>query len=622
MSSPSIGDQRKILRNRTCSPSTSLPQCVESPPRHQRYREADRTAPSISNSPTLSSAPPFSKLPVPCTRTMSHANSSVPSGKLPFSSSVTGNGAVLIGTLASFDSEAARFRQFCASERGVASDSSSGLSHAAVLLSGRGDASPPFAPQPSDSVLAVFCPLTSKAWQSGTLRDGMVADADTTSKATTKSPKTCLQSPLLFSSGWSQQSVSSAEDDMLPSVVGTPGRPFISTGAESDDAKGTAHSCGAVYSPHRPVSLQSASKSFTPVQTVKSPEPVVTKFTSSPVSRVSFTTPPSLRAPRTGAARGAGATPALSSCLPSESLEQHSLLQSPVLNPLTPLTIFPSASLSPQFGSTMATEQTQSRLSHHRLTASAVSEELPKKASKEMRSRGPTDTLSHSAYVPSLNSDHDTLEGPIMSLVQRSYHHPLPSSNEASLSSFFAAQDPWLHATLSMAQVGDEDAEEQAASTTLPRVCSSEATQAEDGNTAARGADTTDNPFEAFWDLSPRAGWDNSATELQPHIITSSTPLETASAFRTVTAFAPETHEDNCQISEEESRSNRLSCFYMGRHRIAAGHRASEVQQRNSVNTSVDTQRAASKATTLQQRQRRFSLPQDGTIEIKRRSCT
>ncbi|AYU82351.1 hypothetical protein LdCL_340007000 [Leishmania donovani] len=620
MSSPFFGELRKTLHNRSYSSCDSLPRHAASPPRHAQYVEADRAAPSLSKSPTFSSAPPSPKCPVPCTHTMSHTNSTVPSSKLPFSNSVTGNGAVLIGTLASFDSEAPRGRPASAVEDGAASgSSSSGLSRAAVLMSGRGDASPPFSPQPSGSVLAVFCPLTSKAWQSGTLRDGIAFDADTTSKVSTISPQTGLQSPFLFSSGWSQQSVSAAAQGTPPSFVGTPGQSLISAGAEGDDAEDMPHSCGAMYSPNHSVSLLPAPKAFVPVCPVQSPEPFATKFTGSPVFEVSLTTPPSIRAPRTGAVRGAGATPTQSSCLPSESLEQYSLLRSPILHSLTPLSISPSAPLSPGFGCIMGTEQTQSRLSRHRLAASAGSEQLPVRTSTEMRSRGSAVASPPSAAVPSVNSNHETLNDRLVSPARRSYRCPLPSSNEASLSSFFAVYDAGLHANLSMAQASEEDAAHRATSATLPRVCSSKDTEAEEGVAAALAPDTTDDPFEAFRDILPAAQWGSSVTEMPPHITTSSAPFETGSAFHSVTAFASEAHEKDNHPSEELNQSNRLSCFFMESHRNTIAHRPSAAQQRNSVNRSVDTQRTASKAMTLQQRQRRFSLQQEDSIEIKRR---
>ncbi|CAG9581737.1 hypothetical protein LMJF_34_0175 [Leishmania major strain Friedlin] len=632
MSSPFFGEQRKTRHNRSCSSCDSLPRYAASPPCHPQYAKVDRAAPSVS-SPTFSSVPPSPKFPALCMHAMSHTNSTVPSSKLPFSNSVTGNGAALIGTLASFDSEAPRGRPASVAEDGAASGSSSGLSRAAVLMSGRGDASPPFSPQPSGSVLAVFCPLTSKAWQSGTLRDGIAFDVDTTSKVSTISPQTGLQSPLLFSSGWSQQSVSAAAQGTPPSFMGTPGQSLISAGAEGDDAEDTPHSCGAMYSPNHSVSLLPAPKVFVSVYPVQSPEPFATKFTGSPVFEVSLTTPPSIRAPQTGAARGAGATPAPSSRLPSESLEQYSLLRSPILHSLTPLSISPSAPLSPGFGCITGTEPMQSRLSRHRLATSAGSEQLPVRTSNDMRSRNAAVASPPPAAVPSVNSNHESLSDRLVSPARRSYRCPLPSSNEASLSSFFAVDDAGLHANLSMTQASEEDAAHRAASATLPRVCSSKDTEAEEGVAAALAPDTTDDPFEAFWDISPAAQWGGSVTEMLPRITTSSAPFETGSASRSVTAFASGTHEKDSHSSEEFNQNNRLSCVSMERHRNTILHRPSAaqqrntilhrpsvVQQRNSVNRSVDTQRTTSKTMTLQQRQRRFSLQQEDSIEIKRRS--
>lgn len=237
-----------------------------------------------------------------------------------------------------------------------------------------------------------------------------------------------------------------------------------------------------------------------------------------------------------------------------------------------------------------------------------------------MQSRGAAVASPPHAAVPSVNSNRETLDDHLVSPPRRSYCRPLPSLNEASLSSFFAVHDAGLHANLPSAQASEEDAADRVTSATLPRICSSEETDAEEGVAAAFAHDTTDDPFEAFWDISPAARWGSSATEMPPHITTSSAPFETGSAFCSVTAFASETHEKDNHPSEVLNQNNRLSSLSMANQRNTIVHRFSAAHQRNSVNRSADTQRTASKATTLQQRQRRFSLQQEDTIEIKRRS--
>ncbi|KAG5467697.1 hypothetical protein LSCM4_00775 [Leishmania orientalis] len=618
MPSPTIRERQKIHHNGSWSSWDSLPNHLAHPPRHPQYLEADRAALSVSSSSTLSSAPPSPKCPVPRAHAMSCTASTMPSSKLPFSNSVTGTVPVWIGPLASFGSEARRGRPTSAAECHAAS-CSSGLSRAAVLLSGLGGVSPPGTPQPSASIQAAFCPLTSDAWQSGTLRDGTAADADKTSTGSNTVPGTTLQSPLLFSSVWLQQGELAAAHDTLRSYAGVSDRFLNSGAAEGGDAQDTVHSSGAAYSSNRSASRLSAPKDFVPVYLVRSPVPFAKDFGFSPASEGFPSAQPNTRAPRTGTAKGTSATPAPSSCLPSETLEQHSLLRSPLLRSLTPPSISSSAPLSPGLGCIVGSDQAQSRLSRHRLAASPRSEERFARAGSEMRSRGAAEESPLPVTATSLKGNVKAFEHPLATPARHNFRGPLCSSNEESLPSFFVGKDVEAQATPVTINVSEEEVAHRAFSANVLRSGPSEETEAEEGVTSTADPTTTEDPFEVFWGFSTAPGWGSDATEMRPHGTTSA-PWETAPAFCGIGAFASDTRETGGRVSGELSQHNRLSHAAHHRQRGAILHRPSAGQQRNSVNNSTDPQHTSSKEVTLQRRQRRFSVPHDDAIEVKRRS--
>ncbi|KAG5468105.1 hypothetical protein LSCM1_02075 [Leishmania martiniquensis] len=612
MSSPTLREERKTGHNSSWSSCDSLPNHLAHPPRHPQYLEAASGAPSPSSSSTLSSALPSPKRPVPPAQAMSCTASTMPSSKLPFSNSVTGTGAALIGPLASFDSEVPRGRPTSAAECRPAS-CSSGLSRAAVLLSGLGDASPPATPQPSASVLAAFCPLTSEAWQSGTIREGPAADADKTSTGSHTAPGTALQSPLLFSPGWPQQGGSVAAHDTLRSRVGMPERYLMSNAAEGDDAENTVHDNAAAYSTSRPP----APKDFTPFYRVQSSRSLAMDFTLSPSSEVSLSAQLSIRAPRGRAAKGTGATPAPSSCLPSDTLERHSLLRSPLLRSLTPPFIAPRVPLSPGLGCIMGTDQAQSRLSRHRPAASAGPEERLARVGGETRSPGAAERPTRPAAASSLEDE--ALDPLLASPVRHNFRGPLRSPDEESLPSFFAVSAMEMYAAPATANVSEEDAAH--GSTGGNALCSgpAEVTEAEERATGTAESLTADDPFEVFWGIKPIEGWGRDTAEMPLHCSTSAR-FEESPVFRDIAVFASETPETGDRLSEEVNQHHRLSHAANQKQRDAIVHRPSAEQQRNSVNGPTDSKRTSSKDPRLQQRHRRVSTSDDNAIEIKRRS--
>ncbi|CAJ1023093.1 hypothetical protein Q4I30_003070 [Leishmania utingensis] len=620
MSSVTIGERQKKRPSSSCSSFDSKPHYRAHPPRHLQHLEADKAPQFMPNSPTDSSPPTSPKCAVPRTHTMSPANSTMPSSKLPFSNSVTGTGAVLIGPLASFDSETQRGMLATAAE--CCSEScSSGLSRAAVLLSNQGVASPLVTPRQPPSILAAFCPLTSEAWQSGTMRDGIAVDANTMSTCSRTDSRTGLQSSLFFSPGWPQSSRLAAAQSALTSLMGTPGQFSTNTAAEGDETEATARKTAA-FSANRSVSRMSSPVDFMPVYPMRPPEPFAMDFSSPLVPEVSFLTSPNVWAPRAETAKGFGATPAPSSCLPSEPLEQQSLLRSPLLYSLIPPSIPPSASLSSGFGCIGESKQTQNRLSRHRSAASAEPDDLLSRLGNKIRVRGAANASPLPAALPSVKSKRKKRDHLFTSPTRRSFRSPLINSNEASLSSFFVAQDAEAHRTIAVGKVSDEeDAAHRTTSANAHRSGLPEDVEGEEDVTATAAATTTDDTFEDLWGILPAARRGGGATETPSHITTSSALFETAPAFRCVTAFASETHETDDQLSEELNQPSRFSCAVIEKQRNVMVHQSSAGQQRNSVNTFTNPQRTVSKGLTPQQLQRHFSLPQDDAIEVKRRSC-